>query len=131
MSLLTSNAIRTVLLHDSVSGYEHPVHRLLEGIGHDVEPTTADQLSHALEGERAELVVVDLEGSADEADVARQIASLPADRRPKHVAFLTDTADLASTLPASHAPRFHVFVRPLHMYGLVNVIKRIHQQHVA
>lgn len=130
MSLLTSNAIRTVLLHDSVSGFEHPVHRLLEGIGHDVEPATADQLSHALEGERADLVVVDLEGTGDEADVARQIASLPADRRPKHVAFLTDSADLARTLPAS-GPQFHVFVRPLHMYGLVNVIKRIHQQHVA
>ncbi|HMO25349.1 MAG TPA: hypothetical protein PKB10_03700 [Tepidisphaeraceae bacterium] len=130
MSLLTSNAIRTVLLHDSVSGCEHPVHRLLEGIGHEVEPATVGQLDHALESDRAELVVVDLEGSADEADVARRIASLPADRRPKHVAFLTDTPDLARALPAS-GPHFHVFVRPLHMYGLVNVIKRIHQQHVA
>ena len=125
----------SVVIHDS---HREPVVdvavQLLSVLGHEV--ALAESASAAIReaSERpTDLLVLSLTDPAEQAQTIDHLATLHPTRRPKQVAILSnDDAEtglgLQRRLPNV---KLHVFVKPIHAMGLLNVIKRITASNVA
>jgi len=106
---------------------DSPTRRLLGGLGHDV--TRAMSPDHALElvnSDHTDLLVVDITNDANR-ELLDSISELPESKRPGAVLVFTDASDAKlrewqRTMAPTHV---HVFVKPLHMHGLLNVLRRL------
>lgn len=81
-----------------------------------------------LQDEPADLVVVDADRAGQREFVSR-LSSLPADQQPRQLAIFSDTLDDSlATLSHKLSPaRVHVLLKPLHMHGLLGVLRHIEQ----
>jgi DNA-binding NtrC family response regulator len=121
-------ALRTIILHGQATDVVGlPEYRLLHNMGHDV--ATADTTRQAVEflqTDRADLVVIDAD-RAGQRDFLSILGDLPADQQPTQVAIVSDSVDdglsrLVQKLQRAHV---HVLLRPLHMHGLLGVLRNI------
>jgi CheY-like chemotaxis protein len=105
--------------------------QLLNDLGHDV--AGAESPEHALElleEEQADLFVVDVSNSGRNRALLERLVDLPADIRPRELAIFSDSSDemlrgLRSRLKPS---RVHIFLKPLHMHGLLNILRKLEDQ---
>jgi len=124
-------ALRAVVL-PSPDAYSQdtPTRRLLGELGHDV--TRAASADHAMElicADHTDLLVVDITNNANR-DLFDSLMELPESKRPEQVAVFSDSIDGQLREWRKLSPsRVHVFLKPLHMHGLLNVLRQIERQH--
>ena len=117
------------------SGYQlpedAPTNRLLMDLGHTVmSAATADEALRLLRDDLADILVVDVSDSAENRQLIDRLGDLPADSRPRELAIFTEDSDdrfrkLRAVVAPSHV---HVFLKPLHMHGLLNVLRRLESE---
>jgi hypothetical protein len=103
-----------------------PTRRLLGELGHDV--TRADTPGHALELlalDHTDLLVVDVTNENQNTQLIASLSELPEGKRPIEVAIYTDAINSQlRDFRRSYAPsHVHIFLRPLHMHGLLGVLR--------
>ena len=132
MATLDQVAMRTIFVHPNADPANlWPTHRLLADLGHDI--TSTSTLGEALrlmqdEQEAADLLIIEEPHKADPAireEELRQIRSLPASQQPREVAIFSDRPKEYHSSRQSGSPRVHVLVKPLHMHGLLQVIRQM------
>lgn len=128
MTAQEQSTLRTLLVHtEVVDADSHSAYRLLNELGHDVSAAgSADQALELLQHDATDLVIVDSDSPGRHDFVARLI-NLPTDQQPRQVAIFSETLDdslnaLAAKLQRS---RVHVLLKPLHMHGLLGVLRNI------
>jgi len=116
---------------------EEPTHsacRLLSGLGHEVNGVSSlDEAMKLLSGPAADLLVIDLPTADQKRRLFEQLAALPTESTPRRVAVFSDGAD-EFTHSLSHQPvksRVQVFIKPLHLHGLLNVLRNIDGRNLA
>ena len=125
-------ALRAVVLPSGGDAYpqDTPTRRLLGQLGHDV--TRADSPDHAMElinSDHTDLLVVDVTNSANR-DLFNSLSELPESKRPDEVAVFSDSIDLQlrewrRKISPTHV---HVFLKPLHMHGLLTVLRQMERR---
>jgi len=103
--------------------------KLLEQLGHDVQPArSAKEALHLLHTNRIDLLVLD---SGDEAQSAELISEIfdtfsPEDQPRQMAVFSRSPSAALQSLRQRTSPlRVHIFFEPLHVHGLLNVIKSL------
>lgn len=122
---------KSVVLPAEGAPYASRTGQLLNDLGHDV--AGAESPEHALEllqEEQADLFVVDVSNGNRNRALFEKLLALPADVRPREVAIFSDASDemlrgLRSRLKPS---RVHIFLKPLHMHGLLNILRKLDDQ---
>jgi CheY-like chemotaxis protein len=107
-----------------------PTRRLLRQLGHDV--ARAQSPDHAIEllnSDHTDLLVVDVSNANENRQMIDRISDLSENNRPTQVAIFTDALDaqlnaFKKKLGSSHV---HVFLKPLHMHGLLNVLRQMNK----
>ncbi len=129
MNVQEHTTLRAVILP---SGYqlpeEAPTNRLLMDLGHTVlSAANADQAMRILRDDPTDILIVDVTDSAENRRLIDRLGELPAGSRPRELAIFTERGDdRFRKLQASIAPsHVHVFLKPLHMHGLLNVLRRL------
>jgi CheY-like chemotaxis protein len=105
-----------------------PTYKLLTDLGHEVVPATSpDDAMNVLSASVVDLLVVDLPGVDDKRRLFERLDALPATSKPRRVAvFSEEVDDYARTVQRQQGgPRVHVFLKPLHVHGLLNVLRSI------
>jgi CheY-like chemotaxis protein len=124
-------AFRAVVLPASdPQTYDTPTRRLLGELGHDV--TRAASPDHALEliaSDHTDLLVVDI-SNRNNRELLDSLEDLPESKRPGQVAVFSDTGDISlRELRRKAAPsHVHVFLKPLHMHGLLGVLRQMERR---
>jgi CheY-like chemotaxis protein len=120
--------LKTIILHSQSSDATGlAAYRLLNDLGHDVATTaSAEQAVELLQHDRADLVVIDAD-RIGQSDFVTRLSSLPADQQPRQVAIFSDALDdsLKSLTSKVQRSRVHVLLKPLHMHGLLGVLRNI------
>jgi CheY-like chemotaxis protein len=123
--------LKTIILHgQSVDAGGLPEYRLLNELGHDVTITpSAQQAVQFLQSDRADLVVVDSDRLGQN-DFISRLAALPADQQPRQIAIFSDAIDqsLSAIAGKVQRSRVHMLLRPLHMHGLLKVLRSIEDE---
>jgi len=129
MNVQEHTTLRAVILP---SGYQlpedAPTNRLLMDLGHTVlSASTADQAMQILRDDPTDILIIDVTDSPENRRLIDRLGDLPAVSRPRELAIFTERGDdrfrkLQATIPPSHV---HVFLKPLHMHGLLNVLRRL------
>jgi CheY-like chemotaxis protein len=133
MTAQTRAALRAVVLPSpDANPQETPTRRLLGQLGHDVSrATTPNHAWQLMSADHVDLFVVDA-ASKGNRDVLDMIESLPDDRKPSQVAVFTDVMDAELRDFRRNAPsHVHVFIKPLHVHGLLNVLRQMEKQKTA
>ncbi|MDP9174133.1 MAG: hypothetical protein M3O30_09745 [Planctomycetota bacterium] len=130
MTAQIRSALRAVVLPspDYQTNQDTPTRRLLDELGHDV--TRAMSPNHALEllgSEHTDLLVVDITNNNQNRDLISSLVALPESKRPEQVAIFTDSIDahLREMRRAISPAKVHIFLKPLHMHGLLNVLRHM------
>lgn len=122
-------AQRSIVVVSDCSRIENqPTYKLLTDLGHEVVPATSpDDAVNLLSAGIVDLLVVDLPGADDKRRLFERLDALPAQAKPRRVAvFSEEVDDYARTAHrAQTSPRVHVFLKPLHVHGLLNVLRSI------
>jgi hypothetical protein len=86
-----------------------------------------------LEQDQTDLLIVDVSGSRRNRDFVNEIARLPIGIQPRQVAIFSDIADesLRGLRGRIKPCKLHVFLKPLHMHGLLGVLRRLENQNQA
>jgi two-component SAPR family response regulator len=105
--------------------------RLLDELGHEVAPANSPR--HAmdlLEKEQADLLIVDVSGSAVNREFLSLVAEMPEGIRPRQLAIFSDSLDesLRGLRTRIKPSKLHIYLKPLHMHGLLTVLRRLDQQ---
>jgi DNA-binding NtrC family response regulator len=121
--------LKTIILHNqSTDSFDAPAYRLLNDLGHEVSSTaSADQAVEFLQHDGADLLIIDADRPGQK-DFVTRLSDLPADQQPREVAIFSDALDdsLAALVHKMHrAGSVHVLLKPLHMHGLLNVLRNI------
>ena len=120
--------LKTIILHgQSTDASALPEFHLLNQLGHEIATTgSASEAVELLQHDRADLVVIDAD-TAGQHDFVARLTGIPADQQPKQVAIFSDGADesLKSLVCKVQRSRVHVFLKPLHMHGLLNVLRKL------
>jgi DNA-binding NtrC family response regulator len=121
-------ALRAVVL-PSADAYpqDTPTRRLLGQLGHDV--SRAESADHAIElinSDHTDLLVVDVSNGANR-DLFESLGELPESKLPAQVAVFSDSLDFQlRELRRKISPtQVHVFLKPLHMHGLLSVLRQM------
>jgi len=123
------STLRAVILPSPEShAHDTPTRRLLGELG--MEVARADTADHAMEllgAEHTDLLVVDLTNNNANRLLIDSMLDLPESKRPVQVAIFTDASDarLREFRREAAPSEVHVFLRPLHMHGLLNVLRRM------
>ena len=137
MATLDQVAMRTIFVHpNSDPANLWPTHRLLADLGHEI--TSTNTLEEALrlmrEEDFTDLLILEEPPKAEASfreEELRQIRSLPTSQQPREVAIFSDRPKDFRTTRQSGAPRVHVLVKPLHMHGLLQVIRHLDSRVVS
>ena len=120
--------LKTLILHSQNSDATGlAAYRLLNDLGHEVATTASpDQAVELLQSDRADLVIIDADRSG-QSDFVNRLSDLPADQQPRQVAIFSDALDdtLKSLASKVQRSRVHVLLKPLHMHGLLGVLRNI------
>jgi CheY-like chemotaxis protein len=120
-------ALRTVIFNHETDAPISPEYRLLNQLGHEVATAgSAQEAVQLLQTEHTDLVVVDAD-AAEQQEFVNRLNDLPAEQSPRQVAIFTDAIDdsLTSLVRRLERTRVHVLMRPLHMHGLLGVLRSI------
>ena len=125
-------AFRAVVLPASEPppSYDTPTRRLLGELGHDVaRAASPDHAMKLIASDHTDLLVVDISNSNNR-ELLDSLADLPESQRPDQVAIFSDTGDVSlRELRRKAAPsHFHVFLKPLHMHGLLGVLRQMERR---
>jgi hypothetical protein len=102
--------------------------RLLDDIGLDVDQAqTPHDAMDMLQRDPTDLLVVDLSNSARNRQFVEDLADLPASARPRQLAIFSDymDEDLRGLRGRMRPCKVHVFLKPLHMHGLLGVLRQL------
>jgi hypothetical protein len=117
-----------VVVPESVSAEKHPSCRLLRELGHRVSVArSVEDVTELLIGGATDLLVADLPDEAERRQLIDSLSTLPEDRRPRQVALFSDGLDevVRNLRRSVGRPKVHVFLKPLHLHGLLNVLRTI------
>lgn len=131
MTAQAPSVLRAVVLPSAdANSQDTPTRRLLRELGHDV--TRAASPDHAMElinSEHTDLLVVDITNDANR-NMVESLMELPASKRPDQMAVFSDSIDGKLREWRRSAPsQVHVFLKPLHMHGLLGVLRQMEKQH--
>lgn len=102
--------------------------QLLNVLGHDVSLVDSPEAAmNASASSPTDLLVLSVTDPDEQSYALDRIALLPKSQQPKQVAILSDgEGDLDLVRPRGLPNvKVHVFVKPVHALGLLNVIKRM------
>src|SRR3954465_3517680 len=129
MTAQDQSTLRTIILQTSRLD-DSPAARLLSQLGHDVSSSTsAADAMQLMQTDSTDLVVINAEKVEEAQALIDRISTLEPERRPKVVAVMTDRSE--NLLPSlrrgedTTSPRVRVFLKPLHMHGLLDIVKRL------
>jgi hypothetical protein len=131
MATLDQVAIRTIFVHPNADPANlWPTHRLLADLGHEITSTStlAEALRLMEEEEATDLLILEEPPTAEASlreEQLGQIRSLPPSQQPREVAIFSDRPKEFRSGRYAGAPRIHVLVKPLHMHGLLQVIRHL------
>jgi DNA-binding NtrC family response regulator len=122
---------RSVILPSETATAAHTAGQLLNEYGHEVVPAQSPR--HALDllrEEHTDLLIVDLSESSRNGEFLARLAELPISARPLQLAVFTDGGDenLGSLRSQIKPCKLHVFLKPLHMHGLLGILRRMEAQ---
>lgn len=124
-------ALRAVVLPASdAHPQDTPTRRLLGQLGHDVaRAVSTDHAMELINSDHTDLLVVDITNSAN-SDLFDSLCELPESKRPSEVAIFSDSIDVhlrdwRRKVAPTHV---HVFLKPLHMHGLLNVLRQMERR---
>jgi CheY-like chemotaxis protein len=105
-----------------------PTRRLLGQLGHEV--ARASSPDHALEllsTDHTDLLVIDVANQNSNRELLSLLAGAPESIMPAEVAIYTDAVDSQLREMSRHlsASKVHLFVKPLHMHGLLSVLRQM------
>jgi CheY-like chemotaxis protein len=131
MTAQVPSVLRAVVLPSSDAySQDTPTRRLLGQLGHDV--TRAASPDHAMQlinSDHTDLLVVDITNNANR-EMVESLMDLPESKRPDQMAVFSDTIDGQLREWRRSAPsQVHVFLKPLHMHGLLTVLRQLEKQH--
>ena len=137
MAALDQVGMRTIFVHPSADPSSRwPTHRLLADLGHEI--TSTNTLEEALrlmrEEDATDLLILEEPPTAEASfreEELRQIRSLPVSQQPRDVAIFSDRPREFRSTRSSAVPRVHVLVKPLHMHGLLQVIRQLDVRETA
>lgn len=134
-ALSDSTSLRAVVvLPASVEPDKHPGVRLLRDFGHHVSPAAScdDAVGH-LQAAHTDLLVVDLPDESEQRELFQTVAALPARQRPRSAALFSDRLDdyVRGLRSAPDRPKVHVFLKPLHLHGLLTMLKSLDRRPTA
>lgn len=122
-------ALRAVVLPaPDASPQDTPTRRLLGELGHDVaRAETPDQAIDLLNADHTDLLVIDVTNENSNTALMDSLRDLPETKRPTQVAIYTDAISLRlRDFRRSYSPsQVHIFLRPLHMHGLLGVLRNL------
>jgi hypothetical protein len=126
------STLRTVVL-PSPDAYEQdtPARRLVGEFGHDV--ARAQSPDHAIEllsADHTDLLVMDITNNSRNRQLLGALSDMPLSKRPEQIAVFADSLDvqlrdLRHRLAPTHV---HMFFEPLHMHGLLGVLRHMERQ---
>jgi CheY-like chemotaxis protein len=123
---------RSVILPAESAPSIYRAEELLSDLGHEVAAARSPQ--HALsllEQDQTDLLIVDISDSARNRAFVAELSDLPASLRPRQVAIFSE--DMDETLRGLRArlkpSKLHIFLKPLHMHGLLSVLRQLETQH--
>jgi hypothetical protein len=105
-----------------------PTGRLLSDLGINALPANSpDEARQLLSEGLADLLVVDVAGSVENALFAKSLGDLPVDQLPREISIFTDNQDIQiRALRTKLAPaHVHIFLKPLHVHGLLGILRQM------
>jgi CheY-like chemotaxis protein len=129
MTAPTQTTLRTLVLQTSRLDTS-PAGKLLADLGHSVTSSTSSvDALRQLQSDGADLLVIDI-GKADETPmIVQRLNELDPPHRPKAIAVLIDrTQPIDSTIANRPDVRVNVFLKPLHLHGLLRLVKRLERE---
>jgi DNA-binding NtrC family response regulator len=111
-----------------------PTRRLLNELGHDVSrASTPDHALELINSDHTDLLVVDLANNTLNQQLMDSLEELPESKRPEQVAIFTDGSDMnVRDYRKKFSPsRVHIFLKPLHMHGLLSVLRTLERKNRA
>jgi DNA-binding NtrC family response regulator len=135
MMAAAKSAIRAIVLPSpDTFAADTPTRRLLGDLGHDVtRAATPNHATELMNADHTDLLVVDVTNNNANRQLFDSLIDMPESHRPDEVAIFTDEIDMAlrdlrRRMSPSHV---HVFLKPLHMHGLLHVLRRMEREHAA
>jgi CheY-like chemotaxis protein len=130
MDTLDQVATRSIFVHpNSDPANLWPTHRLLADLGHDVTSTSTLEEALRLMGEDpVDLLILEEPANSDASyrdEELQKIRSLPMSQQPHEIAIFSDRPGDHRAARKSGSPHVHVLVKPLHMHGLLQVLRRL------
>jgi DNA-binding NtrC family response regulator len=134
MTAQVRSSLRAVVL-PSPEAHPHdtPTRRLLGELGHDVaRAVSPDHALQLMNSDHTDLLVVDITCGWNR-DMIDALFDMPADKRPDQVAVFSDSIDsqLREMRRSVNPSHVHIFLKPLHMHGLLNVLRQMEREHSA
>lgn len=128
MTAQEQTTLRTIILQTSRLDTT-PAGMLLSGLGHQVTPSSSSvDALRELQTDGADLVVVDMDKSDETAALMRRLGEVEPGQRPRAIAVLADHAVDPSqdvTEQIDDLPPVRVFLKPLHLHGLLGLVKKL------
>jgi DNA-binding response OmpR family regulator len=130
MATLTQTTTRTIFVHpNSDPANLWPTHRLLADLGHEVSSmSTLEDALRVMREDPVDLLILEEPPKADPSVreyALQQIRSLPPSQQPRDIAIFSDRPGTSDHSRQSGAPRIHVLLKPLHMHGLLHVVRQL------
>ena len=128
-------ALRAVVLPaPDIHPHDTPTRKLLGELGHDVaRADTPDQALELLSSDHTDLLVMDVTNENANTQLIEGLLDLPEGKRPMQVAVYTDAISTRlRDFRRSFSPsQVHIFLRPLHMHGLLGVLRNMERHDLA
>jgi DNA-binding NtrC family response regulator len=131
MTVEDRTTFRAVILSGETVPAAYRAGQLLKDLGHEVAPAQSpDEAMDLLQQDQTELLIVDVANSPANRLFVNQLPDLPATHFPREVAIFSDAADdsLRSLRKRISPSKVHIFLKPLHIHGLLNVVRRLEDQ---
>jgi DNA-binding NtrC family response regulator len=127
MTLVDHVTLRAVVLPAEMTTAASRAERLLTEYGHEVASAQTPEQALGLLQDDTDLLIVDVCNSAINKEFVNHLADMPAAARPRSVVVFADRVDenLSAMRKRLGASRWHVLLKPLHMHGLLNVLRQL------
>src|SRR5579862_7945653 len=128
MTTQDHETLRAVIVPAGLKPADSRAGKLLRDLGHDVAGAeSASEALDLLRESETDLMVVDVSNSEENQSLVRQLAELPVADRPRALAIFSESFDqgLRDVRKRIGKSRVHVFIKPLHMHGLLSVLRQL------
>jgi len=136
MATLDQVATKTIFVHPNADPANlWPTHRLLADLGHEVTSTsTLEEALRLMREDPVDLLILEEPPKSEPSfreEELEQLRSLPASQQPREIAIFSDrpSSDRAGESERARqigSPRVHVLLKPLHMHGLLQIVRQLH-----